>query len=968
MAASRIPVATYRLQFSADFTFRDAREVLPYLQDLGITDVYASPLFQSRPGSGHGYDVTDFTRIDDELGSEEQFEEFQAELRRLNMGLVLDVVPNHMAASSENAWWMDVLENGPASAYASYFDIDWHPPSRTLENRVLLPVLGQPYGTTLENQGLKLAFRDGAFLVNYYEAAFPVSPKSYRLVLKHRLDVLEAGLGRDSAVFQEYQGILAGLSLLPERESLSVETAGERRLQIEGIKERLRQLNGSHSEVQSFINDNIELFNGKKGDAASFRLLDRLLSDQAYILAYWQNANEGINYRRFFTITDLVGVRVEDPVVFEATHGVILRLVERGSVTGLRIDHIDGLRDPLGYLRRLQDRLNRSPTNPDSGDDFYVVVEKILSGSEELPREWPVGGTTGYDFLDRLTRLFADPGGGKALEKIYADFLGQTTPYEDILHQKKKLVMATLLAVEMRSLGHQLAILAEQDRYARDLPRAELAHALTEVTACFSVYRTYIRRLELTRQEQQRIQAAVEAARDRSPNLDRACFDFVEDVLLLKDREHLFPDQREARLVFLMRWQQFTGPIIAKGLEDTVLYVYNPLICLNEVGADPRPSALPPEDFHAFVKRRQRHWPYSFNTTSTHDTKRAEDVRARISVLSEIPDDWRRHLHRWARLNAPKKRPVNGKPVPDCNEEVFLYQTLLGAWPLDPRELPEFERRIQSYVVKATREAMVNTRWTRPNLEHERALAEFVKAILKPEPSDRFRNEFLKFQRLIAYYGMLNGLAQVLVKATCPGVPDIYQGSELWDLRLVDPDNRGRVNFARRILLLEAIRNPGAPDLLRDILQNWHDGRIKLYLLWKTLNFRRQNPHLLLDGDYTPLAANGEHERNAFAFLRRHHDQWITVAVPRWLAAAQAPATLPRLPAYWDTTHLLLPTGSPSEWTNVLTGETVACAGKGGKRVLMLRDLFRTWPVALLSCGAHVETNQPRPLPEPLQP
>lgn len=959
MSTPRTPVATYRLQFNSEFTFRDAREVLPYLSDLGITDLYASPLLQSRRGSGHGYDVTDFTRIDSELGSEEQFEALQAELRRLGMGLILDIVPNHMAADSENSWWMDVLENGPGSAYASYFDIDWHPPSRTLDNKVLLPVLGQPYGQTLENQDLKLVFKDGAFLVNCYDAFFPVSPKSYRLVLKHRLDVLESALGKDSAAYQEYQGILAALSSLPEGQSLSGGAAGERRLQIEAAKERLRQLYSTHPEVKTFINGNIELFNGKKADPASFRLLDRLLAEQAYVLAYWQNANEGINYRRFFTISDLVGVRVEDPVVFEATHGVILRLVEKGAVTGLRIDHIDGLRDPLGYLRRLQERMGRNPSDSDTSGNLYVVVEKILSGSEELPGEWPVRGTTGYDFLNRLTRLFADPGGAQAVERVYVDFLRQTAPYDDILYQKKKLVMATLLAVEMRSLSHQLSILAEHDRYARDLSRAELAQALVETTACFSVYRTYVRSLELTREEQRCIQRAVEAARQRRPKMDRACFDFVRDVLLLKDQDHLFPDQREARLAFVMRWQQFTGPIIAKGLEDTVLYVYNPLLSLNEVGGDPRPSAVPAHDFHGFVKHRQRHWPYSFNTTSTHDSKRAEDVRARINVLSEIPDGWRRHLHRWTRLNASKKRLVKGKPVPDRNEEIFLYQTLLGAWPLDSQEMPDFEQRLQAYVIKATREAMVNTRWTRPNRGHERALVEFVGAILKPGPSNRFLDDFLKFQRPVAYYGMLNGLAQVLLKTTCPGVPDFYQGSELWDLRLVDPDNRSRVNFARRIVLLDAIRNAGHDaDLLREMLENWHDGRIKLYVIWKTLNFRRENPQLLLDGNYKALEANGERGRNVFAFGRRHKQQWMVVAIPRWLGATRTPMTLSRLPLYWGTTRLALPGAAPLRWKNVLTGETVTCLHQDREPVLMLRDLFRTLPVTLLTdCAGSPETN-----------
>lgn len=966
MATPRIPVAAYRLQFNPQFTFRDALEVLPYLHDLGITDLYASPLLQSRRGSGHGYDVTDPTRIDSELGSEEQFEALHAELRRLGMGLILDIVPNHMAADSENSWWMDVLENGPGSAYASYFDIDWHPPSRSLDNKVLLPVLGGPYGQTLENQELSLVFKDGRFLVKYYEALFPVSPRSYRLILKHRLDVLESALGKDSTVYQEYQGILASVSALPERESLSMEAAGERRLQIQAVKERLQQIYDTHPEVQGFINENVRLFNGRKSEAASFRLLDRLLADQAYVLAYWQNTNLGINYRRFFAITDLVGVRVEDPVVFEATHGVIFRLVERGTVTGLRIDHVDGLRDPLGYLRRLQERLGRNRSASNSSRDLYSVVEKILFGSEELAGEWPVHGTTGYEFLNRLTRLFADPRGADEIERVYADFLGHRVEYADVLYQKKKLVMATLLAVEMRSLSGQLGTLAEQDRYARDLSRAELGQALIEATACFPVYRTYIRSLELTREEQRCIRSAVEAARRRRPNMDPACLDFVRDVLLLTDRDYLFPDQREARLAFVMHWQQLTGPIIAKGLEDTVLYVYYPLLSLNEVGGDPRPSATPSEDFHRFIQRRQRSWPYSFNATSTHDTKRAEDVRARINVLSEIPGDWQRRLRHWAHLNASKKEVVKGKPVPDRNEEIFLYQTLLGAWPLDSEEISSFEPRLQAYVIKATREAMVHTRWTLPNREHERALTRFVQAILKPGRSNRFLDDFLRFQRVIACYGMLNGLAQVLFKATCPGVPDFYQGSELWDFRLVDPDNRRPVDFRKRGALLEAIKKlepvkqkragHDRCDLMRDLVENWYDGRIKLYLTWKVLNFRRQNPQLLLDGNYMAVDAGGQRKQNIFAFARRRQRQWMLVAVPRWLAATRAPITPSPMGSYWGGSHLLLPRSAPSQWKNVLTGEPVACRGGRQDRALLLRDLFRSLPVALLTNGAGSDT------------
>jgi (1->4)-alpha-D-glucan 1-alpha-D-glucosylmutase len=948
MASLRLPIAAYRLQFNQEFTFHQARELVDYLHTLGIGDVHASPLLQSRRGSGHGYDVTDPTRLDPDPGTEGEFEAFQTELQRRGMGLILDIVPNHMAAGKENSWWMDVLENGPASAYAGHFDIDWHPPSRALDNRVLLPVLGDAYGRVLENQELQPVYGGHNFRVEYYQEAFPLAPRSYRHILRHRLDVLEKRLGRDAAACQEYHGILAGLDALPEPESLPAEAAGQRRLQANAVKERLQRLYESEPAVRKFVNENLRLFRGKKREPASFCLLDRLLAEQRYVLAFWQNPNESINYRRFFTITDLVGVRVEDPLVFEATHGVIFRLVEKGLVTGLRIDHVDGLRDPLGYLQRLQERVGRSGNGGPPG--FYVIVEKILEASESLPAEWPVYGTTGYDFLGAVTRLFVHPSGAADIVRIYDRFLDKRMACEEVLLQKKKLVMATILAVEMRSLARQLGRLAEQDRYARDLPRADLAQALIETTACLGVYRTYIRGLEVPRQARECIDRAVALARQRRPSLNPACFAFVREALLLQDGPHLLPEQREARLAFAMRWQQFTGPIVAKGLEDTTLYVYNPLISLNEVGSDPTPTA--PSDFHGFIQKRARRWPYSFNTTATHDTKRAEDVRARISVLSEMPAAWRRHLNYWRRLNAGKKKLVNGGCVPDPNEEIFLYQTLLGAWPLNAGDLHGFRGRLQAYMVKATREAMVHTRWTRPNLEHERALTDFVDSLLDRKRSRRFLDDFLRFHQRVAYYGMLNSLAQTLLKITCPGVPDFYQGSELWDFRLVDPDNRGPVDFRSRAALLRSLeKSEAGPSqrFVQDLLAGWSDGGIKLYVIWKALNFRVRNPHLFLDGSYQPLEARGERRQNVLAFIRSAGGRSALVGVPRWLALTKAPREPARIRRYWGASHLVLPTKAPLDWVDVLTGTRISCQRRQGRPALPLRKLFGNFPVALLS-------------------
>jgi (1->4)-alpha-D-glucan 1-alpha-D-glucosylmutase len=951
MTRLRIPLACYRLQFNRDFTFRHASKTLDYLSRLGITHVYASPLLQSRSGSQHGYDVTDPSHLDTELGNEDQFEAFQSALQKKGIGMLLDIVPNHMAASSENPWWMDVLENGPGSAYAAYFDIDWHPPSLTLANRILLPVLGSSYGQTLNNREFQLVFRRGSFLIQYYDMSFPLTPKSYRRILKHREHVLEKRLGADSDSFQEYLGIVAALASLPELKSLTIDAAGERRLQVEGIKERLCQLHQTNRDVRRFVRENLRIFNGRRNQPSSFRSLDRLLSEQAYVLAYWQNVNEGINYRRFFTITDLVGMRVEDPVVFEATHHMILRLIERRVVTGLRIDHIDGLRDPLGYLRRLQERAGGSQKKANS-NSFYVIVEKILSGAEKLPREWPVQGTTGYEYLNAVNRLFVHPEGARAIEQIYFRFLGRRLTYEDVLYQKKKLVMSNLLSAEMRYLGRLLGVLAQSDRYARDLPRKELAQALIETTACFPVYRTYIRSMEVPDGAKHHINRAVDAARSRNPRLDSSCFDFVRDVLLLKDADHLFAEQREAHLAFAMRWQQFTGPIVAKSLEDTVLYVYCPLLSLNEVGGNPSPSAAVAPEFSSLASERQGRWRYGLNSTSTHDTKRGEDVRARINVLSEIPREWEEHLNRWARWNKERKGVLQSQEVPDRNEEIFLYETMIGSWPLEKAGATRFRERLEAYMIKAIREAMVHTRWSLPNTAHERAVVNFINAILEPAGDNLFLNDFLKFQRRVAAYGMLNGLAQALVRMTSPGVPDFYQGCDLWDLRLVDPDNRGPVDFNHRDALLDEIEKRSRQDLSsfhRELVQNWRDGRIKLYLIWRVLNLRRRYPRVFLDGPFVQMKAIGKRENNVVAYARRKLDIWIMTVVPRWLARSKAPLASARSQGFWLDSHIMLPSNAPQSWVNVLTAETVEASQVHRGTRLSLPDVFKDFPVAVLS-------------------
>lgn len=944
----RIPTATYRLQFNRHFGFKDAQRLIPYLHSMGISDIYASPILQSRSGSGHGYDVTDPTKLNPEIGTEEEFEALVNELRQHGMGLLLDIVPNHMAASSENPWWMDVLENGPSSTYANFFDIDWRPPDRLLENKVLLPILASPYARTLENQELTLVFEDNGFFIRYMDMRLPVAPKSYARILSYRLEDLKRSLPADASAFRELTGILAAVQELPDRSTPTSENIGERRQQRESIQERLGRLYRDSPQIRNFIDDNRQIFNGKKQRPGSFLQLDELLRDQAYVLSYWQVANEEINYRRFFSISDLVGVRVEDPVVFDATHAAILRLIGKNAVTGLRIDHIDGLADPLGYLRKLQERLT-AEESPPPDSSFYVIVEKILARGEALPRSWPVCGTTGYDFLNALNGLFVNPSGREALTSAYGRFLGVKPDYDLLVYNKKKQIMETILSAEMRSLGHHLRLLAEQDRYARDFPLSDLTQTLIETTACLPVYRTYLRDFDILPAELRYVEGAVHAARRRNPRLNPDCYDFLEGVLSLREKSHLSSGQREARLSFVMRWQQFSGPIMAKGFEDTALYIYNPLVSANEVGGCPRNPDVPAATFHAYCSERMKHWPHAMNTTTTHDTKRSEDVRARINVLSELPSEWNRSLNRWSGWN--KKTRVNGRPVPDPNEEILLYQTMLGTWPLEKSDMHAFRKRLQSYMTKAVREAMVHTRWSLPNLQHEKALSHFIRRVTDGTKSSRFLKDFLRFQERVSYYGALNSLAQLTIKIMAPGMPDVYQGSELWDLRLVDPDNRGPVDFEQRTRLLKELEKQTSvddPALIEKLLAHWKDGCVKLFLISRLLNYRKNYPQLFQQGDYLPLQTSGTKSENICAFLRRRGKAWVLIAVPRFMAGLTGGNKAPVGEKVWGSDCFALTRKMPSTWKNILTHEMIGATNVKGRMVLPVASVLRRFPVAVL--------------------
>jgi (1->4)-alpha-D-glucan 1-alpha-D-glucosylmutase len=942
---ARAPLATYRLQFNSNFRFRDAISILDYLRELGISHVYSSPVLGSRSGSGHGYDVTDPAKIDLDEGGEEEFSALQSALEERGMGLVLDLVPNHMAASKENRWWMDVLEFGPDSPFASYFDIDWKPPSRTLENKLLLPFLGRPFGHVLNDGELHLDWQAGRFVLQYGEQLFPIAPTSYAQILNSPANGESASLGSDSPSAQEWRGVLAvAQSIAAGNGTLP---AADRRAKFEGMCDRLHQLLIASPEVYAHVERTLDVLNGKPGTPSSFNELEHILAGQHYRLAFWQTASDAINYRRFFSITDLVGVRVDDPAVFDATHDKAIRIGLSRSCRGFRIDHIDGLREPARYLKRLRERL--SSQRPEH-DELYLIVEKILEQNEWLPDDWPVEGTTGYDYLNFANRLLVDERQAGALEEIYARWIGLSIDFDELLHEKKKLIMHTLLGVEIRAVSRTLAELARDDRYARELHPAEIAEALIEVTACLPVYRTYIQSLEVPEAARKVITEAIESARGRRPTLAAEYFNFVSDVLLLAAAEHIRPEQREARLAFVTRWQQFTGSIMAKGMEDTALYIYFPLASLNEVGGDPRVSTTDHSAFHQLIATRQKNWPDSMNATTTHDTKRSEDTRARIAVLSEIPEKWEAALLCSSRTNDKFIHKADAAAVPDRNEEYLFYQTLVGVWPLDENEWTTLVPRVQDYMIKATREAKVHTRWARPNEAHESGLRDFVAGVLDRKSNAEFCSKFEQFQQFTALYGMMNGLSQTLLKTTCPGVPDCYQGSELWDLRLVDPDNRGTIDFEKRRELAAALREAYKSQNGQNIekmLESWQNGLVKMHVLNRALNARKENPDLFLDGEYLPIEVKGEHKDRVVAFARENGNDWLVSITVRCVASVQAPVIGPeKRRDFWNQAELILPNGAPARWINTLAGGEAGISSATGR--LNLGAAFESFPLALL--------------------
>ncbi|MGA7672336.1 MAG: malto-oligosyltrehalose synthase [Nitrolancea sp.] len=943
------PRSTYRVQLTPTFGFREAREIVPYLSRLGISDLYCSPFLTARPGSTHGYDVVDPLHLNPELGGEDAFYELSQALHEHHMGLLLDIVPNHMAASSENPWWLDVLENGPSSPYSDFFDIEWDPAlPGGLENRVLLPILGSPYGETLENGELQIESDQIGFHLKFYESALPLSTISYLTILEAAAANIERRLGSENRDWQSYARLMDEIESTPHRAAEDTALIERRRVirrLLESELPRLRQVPVIGAELDAAVKQ----INGTPGDPRSFDLLDRVVSSQAYRLAFWQLAREQINYRRFFDINDLISMRVEEERVFSATHQRILVLVADGHVSGLRIDHLDGLWDPQAYLDRLQ-RAVKPGSESDGGR--FVIVEKILAEEEKIPPEWPVAGTTGYEFMNVLNGLFVDREGLGTLERTYRDVTGTTDSFHELVYRAKLRVLEESFAANVQSLSALLGRIADIDRHGRDLTFESLRAAVVEVTTTLPVYRTYVNSFEVDEADRAWIETAIGEAIGRRPEL-RHALAFVRRVLLLEIPPDLAADDRGDWLLFVMRWQQMTGPAMAKGDEDTALYQYNRLVSLNEVGGRPDTEGVSIDEWHKYAQRTQIMWPQTLNATSTHDTKRSEDVRARIAVLSEIPDEWDAAVSRWREFNADARSVRNGVPVPDPNVEWLIYQSLVGVWPNSDSNCAQLVDRLKGYVTKALREAKIHTSWTSVDSVYESAVLGFVEAILDKSAATSFLDDFAAFHQRIAPAGAMNSLSQLVLKLTAPGVPDVYQGTELWDYSLVDPDNRRPVNYELRQNYLQELSDSplDGAELTRNLSHNWTDGRIKLWVLHRTLQLRNTHSTLFSDGTYAQVAVFGPARQRVIAFAREHGEQQALILAPRLVARLLDVNRGLSLSGVWDETLVSLPRSYSGQWTNVFSKAQVQIGIDGSGADLAVGDVLGQFPVGLLIRG-----------------
>lgn len=980
-----VPASTYRLQVHGGFSLAAARDVVPYLKRLGIAAAYTSPYFAAEPGSTHGYDVTNHNELNAELGGAEAHAAFTDALRDAGLQHVVDFVPNHMGISTAtNPWWRDVLEHGPRARSSGFFDIDWNPVKRELRRKLLLPILGDQYGHVLERGELQLEFDDGRLVLRYFDHKLPINPRQAPRVYRTGLTALTASLGPAHPDLVEFLNILNALQSRSAHSDTAADASAEPGHEDDELVDRLRQLAGRSREIREHIDAAIREFNGVPGRPESFDALHELLEEQAYRLAYWRTAAHEINYRRFFDINALAGLRVEAPEVFASIHQLLARLLREGRVTGVRIDHPDGLFDPAKYFEMLQDLAAEAwgCDRPQGTRPLYVVAEKILSGRERLPAQWAVHGTTGYNFLNQVNGLFVAPANARRMRRVYNKLTGRSESFDDLLYDAKRLIMDTSMASELNVLAHMLNRISESNRKSRDFTLNSLRDVIVEVVACFPVYRTYVTEDGWSPEDRGSVERAIARARRRNPAMDPTIFDFFREVVLPRDPEDtplpgardrrvgyppVDPAESAERLRFAMKFQQYTGPVQAKGLEDTAFYRYNLLLSLNEVGGDPSRFGIAAAEFHELNRMRRTEWPYEMLATSTHDTKLGEDARARVNVLSELPDEWGREVSRWMRINRDARPIVEGEPAPDRNDEYRFYQALVGIWPpgADPAatRTADVVKRLQEYMIKAVKEAKLHSSWINPNEPYESAIAQFIERVLTGTGGARFLPLFHPFQERIARTAVANSLSQTLLKIASPGVPDFYQGTELWDLTLVDPDNRRPIDFVRRseaMDRIDAILNepPEARvDSIRALAQAWHDGAIKMLVIAAGLRLRAAFPDLFLEADYLPLDAEVTVGADVIAFARalapaagsgRTHRAAVAIAPRLVTRVVDAERPLP-IGDTWKTSRVLLPRGLGAlTYRDAFTGaEVKPVTGASGDWFFVGQALAQL-PVALL--------------------
>ncbi|RZL04138.1 MAG: malto-oligosyltrehalose synthase [Rubrivivax sp.] len=959
LSTACIPRATYRVQLHKGFRFSDATHIVPYLDALGISHLYTSPYLKARAGSTHGYDIIDHNALNPEIGDPSDFEQLCASLARHGMRQLIDIVPNHMGVlEADNAWWLDVLESGPASLYAETFDIEWNPPAPELVGKVLLPVLGDQYGKVLEAGELKLSFdaAAGEFRIHYHDHRFPIDPRHYADIMAATPAPVPANEA-DGEGIQIVQSLLHALAALPPRDDPSP-PAREVRHRDKGLhKQRLAQFVQRFAWLPGWIDACLHLLNGTPGEAASFNPLDALIQKQAYRLAFWRVAGDDINYRRFFDISTLAAVRMERDDVFEATHRTIFQWLAEGKVHGLRIDHPDGLCDPQGYFTRLQSRYVSTMRSVDEGGAspkaLYLAVEKILADHERLPQDWPVHGGTGYRYSNLVNGVFIHGEHEDQFDRLYDDFIGDRLEFDEVLHQAKLDIIATSLSSDLEVLTEAVHRIAQGDRRTCDFTRNRLRVALSALAAAFPVYRTYIGERGFSDADRQHLDWAAAAAKRRSHASEVSVIDYLRDTLLGAPTEP-DPARRQAMLNLAYRWQQFTAPVMAKSMEDTAFYRHYRLASLNDVGGDPRHFGVSVSAFHAANQHRARFTPHNMLATSTHDTKRSEDVRTRIDVLSEIPGAWQGAIEHWQAMNHKRTTRIDGMLAPTRGDEYLLYQTLVGVWPLEPvnsEGLADLCQRVQAYMLKAVREAKEHTSWINPNEVYEAALARFIDALLGQLEPNPFLKDLQSFVDQIAPFGALNSLNLVAFKLTSPGVPDIYQGCETWNFSLVDPDNRRPVDFQAlqaRHAQLQALFAGGRADVqgLNDLRDQWRDGGAKMLVTWRLLQLRARYPDLFSRGAYQALTADGPAAHHVVAWARTlEGQQSLTIGSRLLHTLTQGDAHALRDAACWGDTRVDLPGGASRSWRDVLTGRTLESGPTGS---LALSDLLKHWPVAVL--------------------